>query len=182
MNDHTGNHDLERELPDDLASIAIGVDALSDALRRRPDAGFESRIAENAARAATGTPTLRLTGHAAAVADSADSPAVRTASLRSNRAATRLMRIAAALLLVGGGVGLAWTWLSGSQPAAPADPSPVQLASATDLEIAEIADAWDALDDSELATRFDDVSARVSSVSDAVGSSWTASWMEEDSM
>lgn len=151
----------------ELDAIQAGLETIGASLRDSPDAGFEARIAANAAREALGAPPLRIT------------------DFRSRASASRkpvlLLRIAASLLIGAGAIGIAWVAMRGQ--GASQEKLRLADASATDLEIAEIADAWDLLDDTELATRFEDVSSRVSTVADSVGDSWLpSSWIEDDSM
>jgi len=168
-NDHNQTPEPSHDaISAEIRAIESGLDEIGRALRSKPDAGFESRIALNAVRESEGSTVLRITGR----------PDVHVPTGRGRLVA----RLAAALLITGAGIGLAWTWLSGTRPAITDDPSGMQMASATDAEIAEIADAWDVLDDSELAGWVDDVSSRVTMVSDSSSGAWISSWLDEDSM
>jgi hypothetical protein len=161
------NNEIDSNSACELDAIQAGLDSIGASLRGTPDSGFEARVAANAAREAIGEPTLRIAGFRSRAPESR-SPAL-------------MLRVAASVLIGAGALGVAWFTLRGPD-AARLDES-LADASAAELEIAEIADAWDLLDDTELATRFEDVSSRVTTVADSVGDSWLpSSWIEEDSM
>lgn len=164
MNDIHGH-----ESTPELLAIEAGLDSIGASLRDRPDEGFEHRIASRSDLSTREATMLRI---APAIAE-------RRTAFRTGD----LLRIAASVLILGCAIGAIWLAKNSVRTGQDLGGETIATASATDAEITEIADAWDLLDDAELATRLDDLHTRTSSLAETVGDEWLPSaWIGEDSM